>query len=103
MAFRIIDAKESASLSLEAKWHLLSPYLKQHGGRCMSYSTLQPGMEYFIDEDRGYLAYHTIRHPVLAPFGRRIVLGDPVAAVSDYASILRVLSPQRTCYCRASL
>ncbi len=62
-----------------SKEHLL-PYLKQYGRNAYSYATLQEGMEYFVDEGTGYIAYTTIRHPLFAPFSKKIVLSDPVCA-----------------------
>lgn len=67
---------------------LLTPYLRQHGRGCMAYSTLQPGLQYFVHERLGYLAYLALRHPLLAPGGLHVVLGDPIAAVADYEALL---------------
>jgi lysylphosphatidylglycerol synthetase-like protein (DUF2156 family) len=44
-------------------------------------------MEYFV-HDQGYVAYTSVRHPVFAPKGRRIVLSDPVCAQSDLPTVL---------------
>lgn len=75
------------SLSLE-EHERLQRYLRQHGRSCMAYSTLQPGLDYFVHERLGYLAYLSFRHWLFAPRGLRVVLGDPVAAVDDYAALL---------------
>jgi len=86
---KIIEGKEAEALSRKAKWELLSPYLTKHGFGCMAYSTLQDGMDYFIVEGVGYIAYYTVGHPVLVPRGRRLVLGDPIAPVSEYSRMIR--------------
>ena len=51
-------------------------YLRRFGGQALSYSTLQPEMDYFDVDGVGYLAYQV-------KFGRRFVLGDPVCAPAD--------------------
>lgn len=67
---------------------VLTRYLHQHGRGCMAYSTLQPGLQHFIHERLGYLAYLPLRHPLLAPGRLHVVLGDPIAAVADYEALL---------------
>jgi phosphatidylglycerol lysyltransferase len=76
-------------MSPAQRWDLLSPYLKKFGDFPMAYSTLQPGMEYFIDESKGYIAYVTVRNPILAPKGKRLVLANPVCDQKDYLSIIK--------------
>jgi lysylphosphatidylglycerol synthetase-like protein (DUF2156 family) len=88
MAIHIIEGDEARNLSREEKWNLLSPYLKQHGRGCMAYSTLQEGLEYLLDDDRGYVAYASVRHPILAPRGRRLVLGDPICSDEDRGRLM---------------
>lgn len=68
---------------------ILGPFLKMHGRGCMSYSTLQPEFEYLVDDNMGYIAYFTFKHPCLAPRGRKIVLADPIAAPEDWQTLLR--------------
>ncbi len=87
MGARWICGDEAKALGKDAKLDLLFPYLKSHGSGCMAYSTLQEGMEYFILEGVGYIAFHTIRHPVFAPSGKRFVLGDPMAATGSFKQI----------------
>ena len=87
MAYRTILGEEAKSLSRQAKWDVLSPFIKQHGREALSYATLQAGMEYFIDDQRGYIAFVTVRHPLLARRPKRIVLCDPVSAPADYAAV----------------
>ncbi len=86
---RVIEGQEALGLDRKAKWELLSPYLRKYGFGCMAYSTLQDEMAYFIVEGVGYIAYYVVRHPYLAPRGRRLVLGDPIAPVSEYGRMLK--------------
>jgi phosphatidylglycerol lysyltransferase len=81
----VLQGLQAAADSREA---LLVPYLRQHGRGCMAYSTLQPGLQYFIHERLGYLAYLRLRHPLFAPRGLHVVLGDPIAAVADHEALL---------------
>jgi phosphatidylglycerol lysyltransferase len=66
----------------------LRPFLVRHGSGAMAYSTLQPGAVQFIHEQLGYLAYIPIRHPLYAPRGMNVVIGDPIAAKADFAPLL---------------
>ncbi len=65
------------------KWGRLAPYLRQHGREALSYATLQEGMEYFVEEGLGYVAFTSVSHPVFARKGRQIVLSDPLCARED--------------------
>ncbi len=78
MSIKKITGDEAKSWQREDKWRVLSPYLRQHGGEALSYATIQEGMEYFILEGTGYIAFTTITHPVFARKPKRIVLSDPV-------------------------
>jgi alpha-beta hydrolase superfamily lysophospholipase len=84
---RCLEGEVAKRLTPHEKWELLSPYLKQYGRQSLSYATLQEGMEYFIDE-LGYIAYTTVRHPVLARRPKRIVLTDPVCDPEDLPQLL---------------
>jgi lysylphosphatidylglycerol synthetase-like protein (DUF2156 family) len=88
MGYRLIEGAEARALSPKDKWDMLSPYLLRNGADCMSYSSLQEGMEYFIDDGVGYIAFSTLRHPLLSRNGRRFILGDPIAPASEYGRIL---------------
>jgi phosphatidylglycerol lysyltransferase len=57
-------------------------YLRQFGNQALSYTTLQPEMEYFDLEGVGYIAYQV-------RFGRRFVLGDPVCAPKDLPLLIQ--------------
>ncbi len=73
---------------------LLVDFLKRFGERCVGYSTLQPGLEYFIDEAKGYIAYQSFRHPVLALTGRKMILSNPVCDPADYRAITQAFLAQ---------
>jgi phosphatidylglycerol lysyltransferase len=66
----------------------LRSFLEQHGRGCMAYSTLQPGLEYFVHEQLGYLAYLPLWHPLFAPRRLHVVIGNPIARASDYDALL---------------
>ena len=80
MSIRKVTGKEARSWSREDKWRVLSPFLRAHGGEALSYATIQEGMEYFIDDGLGYIAFTTVTHPVFARKPKRIVLSDPVCS-----------------------
>lgn len=52
--------------------------LRQHGRCSISYSTLQPGLHYWITPGMGYIAYQTLAPCPISPLGKRVVLSDPV-------------------------
>ncbi|WP_372981225.1 DUF2156 domain-containing protein [Marinobacter sediminum] len=56
-------------------------YLKKHGVHSQSFSTLQPGMQYFDVPGVGYIAY-------MRKWGGTFVLSDPVCAPEHFAVIL---------------
>jgi phosphatidylglycerol lysyltransferase len=72
----------------DANWVQLAPYLEKYGRGCLSYSVLQQGMEYYIEEGVGFIAYYSFRHFLLAPLGRKIVLADPVCAPDQVEGML---------------
>lgn len=76
---------EGAATNRDAR---LRHFLGRHGRGCMAYSTLQPGLEYFIHDSLGYLAYLPLRHPLFAPGRLHVVIGDPIAAPADYEALL---------------
>lgn len=80
MATRTVTGEAAKSWRRDDKWRVLAPLLRAHGGQALSYATLQDGMEYFIDDDLGYIAFTTVTHPVFARRPKRIVLSDPVCA-----------------------
>lgn len=51
-------------------------YIKAYGSHCMSYSTLQPEMQFFDMPDKGYVAF---RHK----WGNQMVLSDPICHEDD--------------------
>ena len=88
MPSRTIVGAEARALGQHAKWVMLSPHLKRYGGESLAYATLQEGLEYFID-DCGYIAFISVRHPVLARQGRRIALSDPICAPENSARLIQ--------------
>lgn len=70
-------------------WQRLEPYLKHYGQSCLSYSVLQTGMYYYLEEGIGFIAYLPFRHPILAPLGRKIILADPICASEQAQGLLQ--------------
>lgn len=70
-------------------WQRLAPYLKQYGQGCLSYSTLQAGMQYYLEEGIGFIAYLPFRHLLFAPMGRKIILADPICAAEQAEGLLQ--------------
>lgn len=56
-------------------------YLKEYGSHCMSFSALQPGIQYFDMPGIGYIAYEQ-------NWGLRAVLSDPVCNEKDQETLL---------------
>lgn len=69
--------------SLHEKQQKLDIYLKQYGQCCVAYSGLQSGLEYYVKEEVGYIAYLSFQHWLFAWKGRKIVLANPVCADND--------------------
>jgi len=66
----------------------LFPYLKKNGSDFMAYSTLQDGLEYFIIENIGYIAFKKFTHALLAPRGLNFVVADPITDKKDFKYII---------------
>jgi lysylphosphatidylglycerol synthetase-like protein (DUF2156 family) len=88
MAIRKVTGEEAKSWQREDKWRVLSPFLREHGGEALSYATIQDGMEYFIDDKLGYIAFTTVTHPVFARKPKRIVLADPVCSRENLRDLI---------------
>jgi len=88
MPCKTIVGPEAKTLGHHAKWTMLSPHLRRYGSEALAYATLQEGMEYFVD-DSGYIAFITVRHPVLARQGRRIALSDPICAPENRTTLIQ--------------
>lgn len=56
-------------------------YLREYGSHCMSYSALQPGMQYFDVPGKGYIAY-------INKWWGNYVLGDPVCDAKDRQALI---------------
>jgi lysylphosphatidylglycerol synthetase-like protein (DUF2156 family) len=65
----------------------LDAFLRQHGRHPFAYATTQDGLEQFVT-DEGYVAFVTVRHPLLARSGKTIAFGDPVCGRKDYERVL---------------
>ncbi|KAE8544677.1 DUF2156 domain-containing protein [Marinobacter nauticus] len=72
-------------------------YLKQFGVHSQSFSTLQPGMQYFDAEGMGYVAY-------MRKWGGTFVLSDPVCAPENFPVILERFHQKfpNACYIQVS-
>lgn len=57
-------------------------YMRTYGNHCMSFSTLQPGMEFFDVPEKGFIAHRPI-------WGAQLVLSDPVCDEKDREFIIR--------------
>lgn len=88
MAIKKVTGEEAKAWSREDKWRVLSPFLRNFGGEALSYATIQEGMEYFIDDELGYIAFTTVTHPVFARKPKRIVLSDPVCSRENLWELL---------------
>ena len=88
MAIRTVTGESAKSWRHEDKWPALSPFLRAHGREALSYATLQDGLEYYIDDELGYLAFTTVTHPVFARKSKRIVLSDPVCSRDNLKELL---------------
>lgn len=86
---RTILGQEARDFDPPEKWALLSPFIRRHGREALAYATLQQGMEYFIHEEYGYLAFTTATHPVFARKPKRIVLSDPVCDPGHLGPLVR--------------
>lgn len=56
-------------------------YLKEYGSHCMSFSALQPGIQYFDMPGIGYIAYEQ-------KWGLRAVLSNPVCDIKDQETLI---------------
>lgn len=72
-------------------------YLKQHGSHSQSFSTLQPGMQYFDVPGVGYIAY-------MRKWGGTFVLSDPVSARENFPLMLERFHQRypNACYIQVS-
>lgn len=85
---RLIEGEAAKRFGRLEKERLLLPFVRQHGDQALSYATLQDNLEYFIT-DRGFIAFTTAHHPVLAPKGRCIALEDPLCAPQDRSWLVK--------------
>lgn len=69
---KAISENATAEFSFEERLE----YLREYGSHCMSFSSLQPGMQYFDMPGKGYVAYRSL-------WGASIALADPICAEKD--------------------
>ncbi|WP_372998656.1 DUF2156 domain-containing protein [Marinobacter sp.] len=77
LALDRIAALESGSFTFTER----VGFLKKYGTHSQSFSTLQPGMQYFDVPGMGYIAY-------MRKWGATFVLSDPVCAPEDFGNML---------------
>jgi lysylphosphatidylglycerol synthetase-like protein (DUF2156 family) len=77
MPIHVIQGERAHLLTNRGRVELLSPFLMQYGDGCLSYSALQAGMEYFIQDDLGCLAFSKPRSQFWSKSA--FVLADPIA------------------------
>ncbi|HET8800566.1 MAG TPA: DUF2156 domain-containing protein [Marinobacter sp.] len=77
LALDNLDTAENGSFSFTERVN----YLKQYGVHSQSFSTLQPGMQYFDVPGMGYIAY-------MRKWGGTFVLADPVCAPENFPTVL---------------
>jgi lysylphosphatidylglycerol synthetase-like protein (DUF2156 family) len=66
----------------------LIPYLEKYGSHCMAYTSLEPSLEYFLVEDKGYIAFKRFKDWFWSFKERVIVLADPICAVENTKAVL---------------
>ena len=71
-----------------AEQELILHFVHHHARGSIAYSALQAGLDYFVDEQLGCLAFMPLTHAIFARGGLHVVIGDPIAAVEDYEAIL---------------
>jgi lysylphosphatidylglycerol synthetase-like protein (DUF2156 family) len=79
---------EAKAWDRKSKWNMLSRFLRQYGSEALAYATIQDGMEYFIDDELGYLAFTSVTHPVFARKTKRIILSDPICAPENISKLV---------------
>lgn len=66
----------------------LFPYLTKYGGDFMAYSTLQPGLKYFVMDGVGYVPFVPYKNRLFAPEGIAFGISDPIAAKNNYEKLI---------------
>tara|TARA_B100000767_G_scaffold260695_1_gene271590 strand:+ start:6343 stop:7356 length:1014 start_codon:yes stop_codon:yes gene_type:complete len=84
----------------------LSRFLTQYGEGSMAFSSFQPNMKYFIDEDLGYLPFLYLQHFLFAPKGMNVIIGDPICSSGSFEQLferyLQSSSEQATAFIHLS-
>lgn len=81
-----IHAKDE-SLSPETQQKILN-FLHRYGSQPIAYSVVQPGLEYYIDDELGFIGYIAIKDFVFAPKTLHMVIGNPICAPENYGELL---------------
>ena len=75
------DNTLSPSVDSEFSFDERMAYIRKYGSHCMSFSILQPEMEYFDMPGIGFIGYRSL-------WGAKIVLSDPVCDKKDREHII---------------
>jgi lysylphosphatidylglycerol synthetase-like protein (DUF2156 family) len=78
---RTIDIVSDSGVTKAFSFEERIRYLRKYGNHCMSYSALQPGMQYFDIPGKGYIAY-------MEKWGSRFALADPICDEKDREAII---------------
>jgi phosphatidylglycerol lysyltransferase len=72
---------EAAEQAVEFSFEERMKYMRKYGSHCMSFSTLQPGMNFFDVPGKGFIAY-------MQKWGSHMVLSDPICHEDDRAAVI---------------
>jgi len=62
------------------------PFLNRYGSNSLSYSSLQKGMEFFLEPQYGYIAYS----PIKADIERALCLADPICSSENQEQLIKM-------------
>src|ERR1700733_7760488 len=74
------------SLAIDPRQH----FLKEFGSSSLSYSSLQEGIDFFLEPAYGYIAYS----PVTADFERPLCLADPICSKNNLEQLVGMFLEQ---------
>lgn len=58
----------------------ISKFLINHGEGSMAFSSLQPNLKFFMDDELGFMPFLRLDHFFWAPKGLNVIIGDPICA-----------------------
>src|ERR1700679_1973189 len=64
--------------------------LREFGGSSLSYSSLQKGVDFFLDQAYGYIAYSLVK----IDFERPLCLADPICSDTKREELLKIFMEQ---------